>query len=69
MTDTGMRFDLFNELLQTVAAYDDGIVASHTVFIPALEHLHKMADSHTIQRCLNKLARERKQLSAEGLHE
>ena len=62
--------DLFTELLETVLDYDDGIAASHTVFIPALYHLRKMADDETIDRCLAKLAAERAELAkAQGLTE
>ena len=51
--------DLFNELLETVLDYDDGIAASHLVHIPAMPHLYKIADHTTIVRCLAKLKKER----------
>ena len=54
--------DLFNELLETVLDYDDGIAMSHTVHIPALRHLREMADNATIDRCLKKLKNEREAL-------
>lgn len=51
--------DLFNELLETVLNYHDGITASHVVSIPALGYLHKIADHETIDRCLKKMRKER----------
>jgi len=55
-----MKFDLFNELLQTVADFDDGITYSHCVHIPALNKLYAIADYETIDRCLTKLREERR---------
>ena len=62
-----MKFDLFNELLQTVADFDDGITYSHCVHIPALGKLYDMADYETVDRCLAKLREERKELKHENL--
>ncbi len=60
-----MRFDLFSELLQTASEYDDGVAMSHTVNIPALGHLARMADSETINRCLQQLAAQRASIMKE----
>ncbi len=57
-----MKFDLFSELLQTVADFDDGITVSHLVSIPAGGYLNQIADDTTISRCLKKLQAERESL-------
>lgn len=58
--------DLFTELLETVLNYNDGITASHLVYIPALGELSQIADPETIDRCLKRMAAERAKLKREG---